>query len=707
MPKGLNPTNVKRSPSGAMTPEHSRKRAKTGELRGKQVQQQAPARNSNILKPPKSVNVRFDNSLSDRTAALLPQTPSVSEGHHAPAPSRAPVMALCGIRLDESLGQAEAEQIIADFGNQSSFLLDPGSEETLRLLSALNKTGQRLTLDSGQYSEVLRDFPELVWGRFVISESDVLSEPGSSAVPKLYQEHGTHPSSIMAGLLEIMTGQEGITQQCLAERQSYHDLLVLASVLVGHYAKQLALIDGGFLDEKDAKFKSFEEKIKPLLVGTKFSENALINSQFRKETLEEYRTMAMDIDPVLTEGGLAISHYFNNPIHCIPELAKLGQRVINTYQQQAEQVGLMDAQFPHHYFDDEFEYKTIDDRSTPAASEQDQALYSKEQQRGLVARANGTYYPHPVKNPDGSTKMDAWVKEHKLFQSLAMATSKDGKVTPQFLGFVDPRRANGIVLKRGSFRDHAISDNILHTKNVHDVQARLLRDKGLFDDEFLTRMLSGPPSLLSMWEALLDQNCLSPLADSYLGDQIIQHPCLSLGAPSRLFPLLSSQQISKALQLFADQASPDMLKQLLHTVQPDFQTGTEEAMRDALRTLSLQINAVEVSMISSNYKDLVKAGELTAPAFEERFEKEGKGFEESHPALKAIEMYNKVTSLADCNFIADPEMEGLGRKAYEPQVLRDKNGNMMENEDGSCYLLPDGHMVSKDFAILYKVRSAT
>ncbi|CAM3678065.1 hypothetical protein [Parendozoicomonas haliclonae] len=641
--------------------------------------------------------------LSERTVSSLPSSIGATN-ESTPSTSRAPVMAVLGITLDESLNQEEAESIIAEFGKGTSPVLDIHSEETIRLLSALNKTGQRLTLAPTLYKKALRECPELIWGRFVISENDIVSNHLSKNPPKIFLEHGTHPSSIMSSMLEILTDQPGHTQLCLEERQSYYEAMLVTAILNGYEDRS------GDNSELTKKFEDIRKRGEVLDQSPDriYADNPMINAELRASKREELLALAREVNPELTEQGLAITHYLSNPLNTLPELAHIGQKVMANFEAQAEKNGEPDTRFPHHYFDQEFTYDRLNDRTTDNIKEELLGIsprFSEVQHLALDKRSEGVFYPYPVMNRDGTSKMDTWIGQHKLHQSLALATGKDGKVSPQFLGFVEPARANQVVISHGSFRDHALSDNILHTKNVHDLQMALLRDKGLMDEEFQKKMFAASGTQLSLWQALFDRNCISPSADAYIGDHAIQHPCLSLGAPSSLYPLLSSQQISRSLTLFADQAPLETLAPLYQKLHPDAAVNTEENMRSALRTMAEQINAVEVAMISSNYKDLVKAGNETAPAFAERFESEGKGYRQQHPALKAIEMYGKVSNLHSCNFIGDEEMADLGKNVYESKVLRDENGEMMENADGSCYLLPDGHLITKDFTILYKVRS--
>ncbi|MCL6268909.1 hypothetical protein M3P05_02950 [Sansalvadorimonas sp. 2012CJ34-2] len=676
-----------------------------------------------IEKTSRAVRIRLysDETLADRLVPLYPGTPP-TQGGDSP-PSRAPVMALFDIALDEDMTEEEARRVIIEFSKKYSHIpkleLDLNSQETQKFLSALNKTGQRIRLRAPDYSRIRTNAPELIYGRFVIDGNNVVNSSYSPSSPTTYVEYGSHPDAIMAGLLELLTCEKGVAQLCLKERQEHHELSVLKDILGAYINKHKNdYYNNKLLPPDKQQFEAVKNSLEPIQLNRSglYSQRPHINPDLAASLIDSTRKLAMEVAPELTQRCVNISHYLHDPIEFLPQLANLGQRIITVFQQQTARSGTADSNFPHYYFGDEFNFKLTNDRVNQDISPALRGYccqISKTQATLLPIRFRGSYYPQPIVNTDkldGSTKMDDWVSQHKLHHSLALAAGKDGRVSPQFLGFLKPKQANVIVTQYGSFRDHALSCNPFHTKNVHDLQMAVLRDKQLMDDSFLPQILcplgveNGNDNL---WPNLFDANCLVPETDSYLGDQVILRPSLALNSPNIIIGLLSSQNLSRSIALCADKAQPDTLGKLFHRLcSPDKMTDTPETeMREGLRMLSLQINALEVSIISSNYKDLKKIGTYAAPLFAERFTREGRPFEQTSPARRAIELYEKASDVANCNFIADSEITDIGRKVYEPQVLRDKNGAMLESEDGTCYLLPGGHLINKDFTVLYKNHS--
>ncbi|MCL6268910.1 hypothetical protein M3P05_02955 [Sansalvadorimonas sp. 2012CJ34-2] len=658
-------------------------------------------------------------TLADRLAPLYPGTPS-TQGGDSP-PSRAPVMALFDIPLDEDMTEEQARKVITEFNDKHSDNLELGldlnNQETQKLLSALNKTGQRLRLRAADYSRIHANSPELIYGRFVIHDRNVINNIYSATPPVIFTEDGSHPDAIMASLLELLTCPDGIAQLCLKERQIQHEFLVLTDILTA-YSCNPEPVSGGRTTsaQKQERLKTtVEDKIHSVnrKKHSQYSNDPFRNSDIAASMIDEYRKLAIAVAPELSQRCMEISRYLHEPMDYVPQLAKLGEKIIDIFQKQATGAGEADTSFPHHDFHEELEYKLVRDRAVEdvSSSKQDQVaskVFSEAQGIAHQERLKGSYYPCPrVKHDDATgTKMDDWIKSHKLYQSLALAAGKNGRVSPLFLGFVDHLEADIIAAEHGSFRDHALSCAIFHTKNVHDLQMAILRDKGLMNDRLLPQILSPYHGGFdeNLWPNLFDLACLSPYSNSHLGDQAILRPCLTLNAPNTTFGLLSSQSLSRSIALCADKAQPDTLGKLFHRLfyPGELTNTTEEEMRKVLRTVSRQINALEVSIISSNYKDLIKIGTHAAPLFTKRFAEEKRPYQHAHPALRAIEMYEKATSLESCGFVKDIYIHGLGREVYMPQVLENEDGTLLESADGTCFQLPGGHLINEDFTVLYK-----
>ncbi|WP_153765315.1 hypothetical protein [Endozoicomonas sp. OPT23] len=452
--------------------------------------------------------------------------------------------------------------------------------------------------------------------------------------------------------------------------------------------------------------KSIKDKISHQLFWEKSSfETSLANNPaLIKESTKELKALLRGVmtEPAELDRILEVDSFINSPMKYIGEMVSLGRKLEEVYRTEVEAAGKSVSSFPCAYFDEAFEHKLLENKPLDSYYKKFKGRYSERQWLSMEHR-EGVYYPYPVMEDDTFSVMDNWTAQNKLYQSLAKAASVTGKPTPLFLGFVQPEVAREYIREYSGFRDHALSSNILHTKYVHDLQLSLLRQSELLDDELLEKMVSmeggGNGSL---WNSLIDRNCLAPDNDCFVGEDAIQHFCLSLSAPSQIYPLISSQQLSKSVSLCANKGSSEQVVKLYHSLSHDSSEISEEQARNHLITMARHINAVEVSMISANYKDMIKAGVHVAPHFEKKFAEAGAPYVETHPALKAIEMFDKSESKQLCQFIADKEIEGIGKKVFDSQIKRNWLGIREKSADGKHYVLKSGDLISKDYSVLLK-----
>ena len=642
-------------------------------------------------------------TLAERLVAPLHKGTGAENQGKPQVYDRSPVIGLFGVQLDHSMTEAEAEAFLQQYGERTESALELGSNDTCKLFSALNKTGKKLVLTEAEYQTVLKECPELVWSRFVICEKNVLEDKSVDPPVRVYVEHGSHPANICAGLLDVFMNPDGFTQQCLEERQEWYKYLTLDAI-AGQIVGGNITTDN---EQKLADLKQLVEEVKQSAQAD-YDNNWVHNHECMKEFMGKYEELLKPVCPKLMESCLGIVEHTTNPMAFISGIAKIGEKVEANYKSSATQAGKTNPQFPHGYLDKEFEYLKIESVPVPEAMSDAAEAKSSTMSPGLhlaLPERGGTYYPFPTKNATGGCEMDDWLAANeKLYQSLARASSKTGYPSPLFIGLVNPRNAADVIVANGGFRDHSLANNLRHTKNVHDLQTAMLREAGLLNDELMAQLVAPVGPGVTIWAALLDMTCVAPIDDIYLGDHVIEQFSLMLTAPHIGFSLLSSQQLSRSLALCAEKADPTQLKALSQRLFPEESIGGEAEIRKKLHEMSQHVNAVEVSILVSNYKDLLKAGKITAPLFAERFAEEGHPFEETHPALRAVELYHSVDK-GICGFMVEPEINELGKTFYEEQVLLDPaTGEKMRTDDGDHYLLKGGNFITTDFAILYKNR---